>query len=242
MTRIIAHRGSSKLFPENSLASFRYAIESGADALEVDLRCSRDGVVYCFHDYHLSRMTGFSGYLSRTDSRTIDKLHLDSRQHLLRFDRFLHEFAGRIDIVLDIKSPGIEPELIAALGRRANDPALIFSSFNAKIIGRIKTLAPRTHTALIVGPIRNVKMKLDFSTNLIERLQSLRCHAVHLSRLLAKPGVVKRLTDVGIKVAVWTVDNELTAQRLFASGVDGVITNIPEKMIHLSKKKHSPVA
>jgi glycerophosphoryl diester phosphodiesterase len=242
MTRIIAHRGSSKLFPENSLAAFRFALESGADALEVDLRSSRDGVIYCFHDYHLSRMTGFSGYLSRTDSRTIDKLHLDSRQHLLRFDRFLHEFAGRIDMVLDIKSAGIESELLAALGRRSTDPALIFSSFNAKIISRIKALSPRSHTALIVGPIRNVKMKLDFSANLIERLLSLRCDAVHLSRLLAKPGVVKRLTEAGFTVAVWTVDNEITARRLFTSGVNGIITNLPEKMPHLSKKKHSPVA
>ena len=242
MARIIAHRGSSKLFPENSLAAFRYATESGADALEVDLRSSKDGVIYCFHDYHLSRMTGFSGYLSRTDSRTIDKLHLDSRQHLLRFDRFMHEFAGRIEIVLDIKTAGIESELISAMGRHASDPAIIYSSFNTKIIGRIKTLSPRSQTALIVGPIRNVKMKLDFSANLIERVQSLRCSAVHLSRLLAKPGVVKRLSSAGLAVAVWTVDNELSARRLISSGVNGIITNLPEKMIHLAKKKHSPVA
>ncbi len=242
MTRIIAHRGSSKLFPENSLAAFRYAVDSGADALEVDLRCSRDGVIYCFHDYHLSRMTGFSGYLSRTDSKTIDKLHLDSRQHLLRFERFLHEFVGRIEIVLDIKSAGIEADLVRSLGRHATDPAIIYSSFNAKIIGKIKTLVPRSHTALIVGPIRNVKMKLDFSANLIERIQSLRCSAAHLSRLLAKPGVIKRLSDAGCAVAVWTVDNELAAKRLIDIGADGIITNLPEKLIHLSKKKHSPVA
>ena len=242
MTRIIAHRGSSKLFPENSLAAFRYAVEAGADALEVDLRCSRDGVIYCFHDYHLSRMTGYSGYLSRTDSKTIDKLHLDSRQHLLRFDRFLHEFAGRTEIVLDIKSAGIESEIIAALGRHVSDPAIIFSSFNAKIIGRIKTLAPRSHTALIVGPIRNVKMKLDFSANLIERLEALRCHAVHMSKLLAKPGAVHKITEAGFVVAVWTVDNEVVARRLISSGVDGIITNIPEKMNQLTRLKHSPVA
>ncbi|MGB5107177.1 MAG: glycerophosphodiester phosphodiesterase [Candidatus Zixiibacteriota bacterium] len=242
MARIIAHRGSSKLFPENSLAAFRFATDAGSDALEVDLRASKDGVIYCFHDYHLSRTTGFSGYLSRTDSRTIDKLHLDSRQHLLRFDRFLHEFAGRIEIVLDIKSAGIESEIISALGRHATDPAVIYSSFNTKIISRIKTLSPRSHTALIVGPIRNVKMKLDFSANLIERVQALRCNAVHLSKLLAKPGVIKRISGAGCAVAVWTVDNELSARRLINSGVNGIITNLPEKMIHLSKKKHLPVA
>lgn len=242
MARIIAHRGSSRLLPENSLAAFRYATDSGADALEVDLRCSRDGVIYCFHDYHLSRLTGFSGYLSRTDSQTIDKLHVDSRQHLLRFDRFLHEFVGRIEIVLDIKSAGIETNLLEMLGRHATDPAIIFSSFNTKIISRIKTFSPRSQTALIVGPIRNVKMKLAFAANLTERLQTLSCRVVHLSQLLAKPGVVKRLSESGYTVAVWTVDNELTARRLINSGVDGIITNLPEKLIHLSKKKHTPVA
>lgn len=230
MARIIAHRGSSKLFPENSLAAFRYAFECGADALEVDLRSSRDGVIYCFHDYHLARMTGYSGYLSRTSSKVVDKLRVESRQHVLHFERFVSEFAGKIEVVLDIKSPGIESEIIAILGRHAANHKIIYSSFNAKIIARIKLLLPTAQTALIVGPIRNLKMKLDMAAYLIERLQLLRCSAVHLSKLVAKPGLVRRLEQAGFVVAVWTVDDLSSARRLVSSGVDGIISNMPESL------------
>ncbi len=230
MTRIIAHRGSSKLFPENSLAAFRYAFECGADALEVDLRCSRDGVIYCFHDYHLARMTGYSGYLSRTSSKVVDKLRVESRQHVLHFERFVSEFAGKIEIILDIKSPGIESEIIAALGRHAANHMIIYSSFNAKVISRIKSLLPTAQTALIVGPIRNLKVKFDFPAYLIERLQSLKCSAVHLSKLVAKPGLVRRLEEAGFAVAVWTVDDLAAARKMVSMGVNGVISNVPETL------------
>lgn len=237
MTRIIAHRGSSKLFPENSLAAFRYACERGADALEVDLRCSRDGVIYCFHDYHLARMTGYSGYLSRTSSKVVDKLRVESRQHVLHFERFVEEFAGQIDIVLDIKSPGIESKIIAILGRHASNHRLIYSSFNAKILMRVKALLPSAHTALIVGPIRNMKVKLDLAAYLIERLQHLRCSAVHLSKLIAKPALVRRLKQAGFHVAVWTVDDVAAAGKLAASGVDGIISNLPEALGNPANRK-----
>lgn len=187
-------------------------------------------------------MTGFSGYLSRTDSKTIDKLQLDAKQHLLRFDRFVHEFAGRVEIILDIKVAGAEEQIIKTLGRHANDPAVIYSSFNPKIISRVRNLLPRARTALIVGPVRNVKVKLDFSSHLVEKLQTLRANAVHLSKLLARPVIIKRLSDAGFSVAIWTVDNEVSARRMIASGVDGIISNTPEKLLHLSRKKHSPVA
>ncbi len=237
MARIIAHRGSSKMFPENSLAAFRYAAESGADSLEVDLRASRDGHVYCFHDYHLARMTGYSGYLSRTPARVVDKLRVQSRQHVLHFERFVQEFAGRIEIVLDIKSPGVEGDIIRILGRHATAPWIVYSSFNAKIIARIKTLAPAGKTALIVGPIRNLKVKFDFPSHLIERLYGLRCAAVHLSRLIAKPGLVKRLTAAGIAVAVWTVDDIAAARQFGFSGVDAIITNTPEVLGTAANRK-----
>lgn len=228
MARIIAHRGSSKMFPENSLAAFRYAAESGADSLEVDLRASRDGQIYCFHDYHLARMTGYSGYLSRTPARVVDKLRVQSRQHVLHFERFVHEFAGRIEIVLDIKSPGLESDILRVLGRHATAPWIVYSSFNAKIIARIKTLTPAAKTALIVGPIRNLKVKLDFPSHLVERLQGLRCSAAHLSKLIAKPGLVKKLAAAGFAVAVWTVDDITAARQLAYSGVEAIITNTPE--------------
>lgn len=230
MVRIIAHRGSSKQFPENSLAAFQQAVKTGADALEVDLRRSADGRIYCFHDYHLSRLTGYSGYFRRTDSSIISRLRLLSSEPVLRFEDFLEEFVGRSEFVFDVKSAGIEVEILRLVALHPHRAATVFSSFNSKIVARIKSLSPRTKTALIVGPMRNLKMKFDLSAHLIDKLTELSCHAVHLSHHIAKEALVRRLSGAGFAVAVWTVDDLETGVKLKNIGVDGIITNVPELM------------
>jgi glycerophosphoryl diester phosphodiesterase len=235
MVRIIAHRGSSRLLPENSLAAFRHATESGADALEVDLRRSADGRIYCFHDPNLSRLTGYSGYLRRTDSKAVDRLRLPASEPVLRFEEFLEEFAGRIEFVFDVKSAGIEAEILRLVAQQPRKSPMIFSSFNSKILIRIKSLAPKSKTALIVGPMRNLKLKFDLSAYMVNTLTQLNCHAVHLSRHIAKEGLVRRLLGAGLVVAVWTVDDYEIGAKLIGMGVGGLITNVPEEMTPLWK-------
>lgn len=60
--RIVAHRGARSLAPENTLASFQKAFETGADAIECDVQLSKDGVPVVFHDYTLERCTNFVQY------------------------------------------------------------------------------------------------------------------------------------------------------------------------------------
>ena len=231
MVRIIAHRGSSHIFPENSLKAFRQALAEGADALEVDLRASADGRIYCFHDYYLKRLTGHSGYLNRTNSRVIDKLRLGNKETLLHFDQFLEEFAGKTDVILDIKSTGIEEKILQLVNSHGKRTNLTYSSFNQRVLTQIKALSPKARTALILGPIRNVKMKLDFGSSLVYKLQRLGCSAAHLAVRVAKRKTVKKLQSAGISVVVWTVDLEDTAIRLMELEVDGMITNVPERMV-----------
>lgn len=231
MVRIIAHRGSSHTLPENSLAAFQYALASGADSLEVDLRCSADGVIYCLHDYHLRRLTGYSGYVSQTQSRQINRLRLTGNEPILRFDHFLEETDGKAEIILDIKSAGVEADILRQIGRHTERDDIIFSSFNSRILSRIKTLRPQAQTALILGPLRNLKIKLDIGSYVAHRLTRLGCAAAHLSSKIAGERVVKRIRNSGFDVAVWTVDDPSTAELLVRRGVDGIITNVPEQLV-----------
>jgi glycerophosphoryl diester phosphodiesterase len=236
MMRIIAHRGASHAYPENSLAAFREAVDSGADSLEVDLRRSADGVIYCFHDYHLRRLTGFSGYVQRTHSRQIDRLRLLGSEPVLRLEHFLEEFAGKVEIVLDIKSTEIEADILRLLSRIPKRAEIICSSFNSRILSRLKTLRPQVRTALILGPLRNLKMKLDIGSYIVSRLTKLDCMAAHLSVRIARERVVRKLIDAGFDVAVWTIDDYDNAVRLANYGVDGIITNVPEEIVKIRSR------
>ena len=236
MVRIIAHRGASHAYPENSMIAFRTAVASGADSLEVDLRRSADGVIYCFHDYHLRRLTGFSGYVQRTHSRQIDRLRLLDSEPALRFDHFLEEFAGKIEIVLDIKSTEIEADILRLLSRAPKRAEIICSSFNSRILSRLKTMRPQVRTALILGPLRNLKVKLDIGSYIVNRLTKLDCMAAHLSVRIARERVVHKLIAAGFDVAVWTIDDCDSAVRLASYGASGIITNVPEELVRIRNR------
>jgi len=218
------------------MIAFRKAVASGADSLEVDLRRSADGVIYCFHDYHLRRLTGFSGYVQRTHSRQIDRLRLFDSEPTLRFDHFLEEFAGKVEIVLDIKSTEIEADILRLLSRAPKRAEIICSSFNSRILSRLKTMRPQVRTALILGPLRNLKMKLDIASYIVNRLTKLDCMAAHLSVRIARERVIHKLIAAGFDVAVWTIDDCDSAVRLANYGVGGIITNVPEAMVRIRSR------
>lgn len=236
MMRIIAHRGASHAYPENSLAAFRKAVVAGADSLEVDLRRSVDGVIYCFHDYHLRRLTDFSGYFQRTHSRQIDRLRLLESEPVLRLEHFLEEFAGKVEVVLDIKSTEIEADILRLLSRAPRRAGIICSSFNSRILSRLKGMRPQVRTALIFGPLRNLKMKLDMGLYIVNRLTKLDCVAAHLSVRIAGERVVRKLIVAGFDVAVWTIDDCDSAVRMANYGAGGIITNVPEEIVGIRSR------
>jgi glycerophosphoryl diester phosphodiesterase len=230
MATIIAHRGSCRLFPENSLAAFRHALTHGADVLEVDLRCSADGLLYCYHDRQLHRLTGEQGVFEETCSDTLNRLSFAVGEPLLCFDRFLHEFAGKIGIILDIKTEGVEDKILAATERTGAGESIICSSFSAEVLARLRLLKPSTRIALIAGPLRNVRGRGDQYSSMPHRASVLGCEAVHLNKRIAGVGTINRILNEGMSVSVWTVDDYRQARKLVSRGAGGIFTNVPEEL------------
>lgn len=234
MMRIIAHRGSCRAYPENSLAAFSHAKVSGADALEVDLRRSADGKVYCYHDSLLNRLTGFKGEFESTESAIIERLKLRSQEPVLSFESFLEAFGNRIEIVLDVKTTGIEREILSLISSIPGGFPIIISSFHSSVLREIKRVAPPARTALIVGPIRNLRPRLDLTDYILRHAEEVGCEALHLSRRVAGARRVLRLQREGYRVCVWTVDDEKAFHKYRDLGVAGIITNVPESLVRMA--------
>lgn len=149
---------------------------------------------------------------------------------ILAFGDFLEEFSGRLEIVLDIKSSDIEREILESISQKYLD-MIIFSSFNSRTIARIKALNRLTRTALIVGPMRNMGMGLSRVKYLGNKLAKLGCEAIHLSYRSAGKKLVKNLEAAGFGISVWTVDDEHSAHRFVELGVNGIFTNVAEKLV-----------
>ncbi len=106
--RLIAHRGWSSRYPENTLASVRGALEIGAKAVEIDVQISRDGVPFLFHDRTLQRLCGVPGSLAERSAAELERLHANDAE---RFgELFGREPLARLEafVALLHASPGVQ--------------------------------------------------------------------------------------------------------------------------------------
>lgn len=123
--RIVAHRGACLTAPENTLASLEGAIALGAEVVEFDIRTSRDGVLYVFHDETVERTTNGAGRIGEMFASEIDLLDAGSwfgadhaGERVPRLDAFLDACAGRIAAYAEIKDadPAVVRDMLAARG------------------------------------------------------------------------------------------------------------------------------
>lgn len=137
---VVCHRGASIVAPENTLAAAEAALEWGAAYLEIDLRTSRDGVLYVIHDPTVDRTTDGTGAVAEMGSRDIDALDAggwfgeDFRaQRVPRFEAYLDAVDGRAGIYVEIKKADPE-QVVAALRRHSMLDRCFFWSFDADLV------------------------------------------------------------------------------------------------------------
>ncbi len=224
MTLVIAHRGSSKAEPENTLAAFRRAREDGADLVELDVRLTVDGALAVVHD----PLLGDGRVVAETDS-------FDLPDHIPLLDAALEVCAGLV-VNVEIKSsprePGFDPTrraadvLVEVLAARGGVDRVIVSSFDLEVIDRVRALAPDLETAYLVSFIAN-------HAKLVDQLVARRHQGVHPWHLLVNRRLVARCHAAGLAVRPWTVDDPDRIAKLATLGVDAICTNVPAVAVSL---------
>ena len=236
----IAHRGASGNFPENTGLAFEKAIEARADMIEMDCQLSLDGHVVIFHDERLSRTAGARGMLK---DKTLDQLKkLDVGQwrkksykgeRILTLEEALEIIGGRADLCLDIKHfsagpSGIEIKLLFIVSRYDYLDRTIFSSFDYRSLSRVRELAPEAR----IGVIVDAATKADpFAVT-----QELAAASVHIQKDLASREFLEKAWDRGLEVYVWTVTEVRDMEKFVSWGVQGIVSDFPEKFWKLKWK------
>lgn len=231
---IIAHRGFSGAYPENTMLSFRKAVENGADAIELDVHLSKDGEVMIIHDEALKRTTGLDGYVFDYTRSELEKINAGKTKN----DSFgftpvpsLEEYLSMIrDTTLytniELKTapvyyPGIEEKTLDLVSRFGLEDRIIFSSFNWLSIFRIKTIAPSFPVGLLFDGITLMNIGNEINASGIE------CY--HPSFRILSDQAVKELHDNGVRINVWTVNEESEMRKCMDWNIEGLITNEPVK-------------
>jgi glycerophosphoryl diester phosphodiesterase len=229
----VAHRGASGRYPENTRLAFTKAIEAGVDMIELDCQMSRDGHVVVFHDETLRRTAGTGGAVH---SKTLEQLKaLDvgrwrkpsfTGERILTLEEALAVLDGRVDLCLEIKSfaeslPGIELKVLFILSHYDYLERTIVASFSERSLGRVRELAPDAKLGLIVG----APVKQDpFAT-----ARQLAVRSIHVQKSLATRVFCAAAWDEGLEVYVWTVNQQSEIERFVAMGVQGLISDFPER-------------
>jgi glycerophosphoryl diester phosphodiesterase len=245
---VIAHRGASGSAPENTIEAFELAVGQGADALELDVRLTGDGVPVILHDATLDRTTDRDGpvrALSLAELREVDagaRFTLDGRSFPFRavdvriptLSEVLRGFP-EMPLLLEVKEPAAQEAVRRVLlEERAEGRCVLASEHHAAL----QVFREPPFTVAASGPeigalyravlFRRVPASVPYRT--------LSVPVRHRGLPVPTRGFVAAARGLGCPVHVWTVNDGATAQTLWSRGVVGIVTNIPDVIRNVREK------
>lgn len=227
--QVIAHRGASAYAPENTFPAFDLALAMGADALETDIRTTRDGVLVLLHDHRVERTTNGQGDIAALSWAEVQSLDAGSwfasefaGARVPSLASFLARCAALIPLVLEIKAEGIEHAVIAALATARQAREITITSFSFATLAAIKRLQPM----LRVGWLTR-----HFDEEAIARVCAIGGTQICPPADQITAARVALAKGRGLEVRAWGVRDEAAMIGVVETGADGMTVNFPDKLI-----------
>ncbi len=238
--RVVAHRGVPSVFPENTLVSLTRALAFPycAQGLEFDVRMSRDGHLFVFHDADTERLVGVRGTIEDRTSDQIDLLRV-SGEPIPRLSQLIQSCLALIPegesrlLNVEIKMPR-DPAMVVGALRPLLDPLvaedrieLVVSSFDPRVLASALSQGAPWRCALLYESL-DVLVCLDG----LERDKLIDLHPAESLVTAEHMASFARADEQGRRrvVRTWTVDNPQRARALASLGVDAIITNEPGRL------------
>jgi glycerophosphoryl diester phosphodiesterase len=245
---VIAHQGGRGLWPENTLFAFEHSLDLGVDVLEMDLRVTSDGNIVVHHDASVERTTGRPGLLSELTLEEVRALDAG-----YGFGNGAHPFRGRGltiptlqevldrfgDVRLNLEMKEFEPSQargFCSMLRKTGDlDRFLVASFD--------------HASMIA--FRKACPEVATSATMREGLLFYQLDRLHLGSLFRSPALAFQVPEYfgdiqvlqprfleharssNVRVQVWTVNEEEDLSRMLKLGVDGILTDYPDRLLRL---------
>ncbi|MES2945249.1 MAG: glycerophosphodiester phosphodiesterase [Pseudomonadota bacterium] len=229
--RWIAHRGAGKLAPENTLAAFKLGASHGYRMFECDVKLSADGVLFLLHDAKLERTSNGKGVAGEKTWAELSELDAGAWHSMPFAGEKLPAFEAIARYCLDnsyflnveIKpTPGLETETGAAVANTAallwKDAAVppLLTSFEIESLRAAQTAQPQLPRGLLLE---------ELFPGWLETALELACVAIVCEHILWDEKTVQLAQQAGLKTLSYTVNDQLSVQRLLDLGTDGIITD-----------------
>jgi glycerophosphoryl diester phosphodiesterase len=232
---IIGHRGSCALAPENTIASFKLAVEHGADFIELDAKLSSDDEVMVIHDQTVDRTTNGSGRVNQLTRAQLQALDAGSKfdqkfkgEKIPTLDEVFKAVGSQVYVNVELtnyasKNDDLVQKVVNLVIDNQMENRVLFSSFLPRNLAQAHALLPEAPVAIlcltgIAGVFTRSSLLLRTSPDI-----------VHPYLLDVSARSVKKEHDRGRRVHVWTVNADTDIRRMVRAGVDGIFTDDPLK-------------
>lgn len=221
-TGIIGHRGAAGLALENSMASVRAALEYPIDAIEIDIRHTRDGKLIVIHDNDTARIAKQKLRIANVSLEELRQLKLHNYQEIPTFEQVMDIVGRRMPLVLDIKDMGCASELLRTIGKHP-EARVSFTSLHLSELEQIRTQKPNAE--LYVRDRKN-------PFRIIRTARRLGARGINLNKWFMNPLTYFLARKHNLEVRVYTVNNRVVG-RLFQILYPGIVlfSDHPERFV-----------
>lgn len=230
----IAHRGASRVAPQNTLAAFEKALQIGADGIEFDVRLCADGVPVVIHDATVDATTDGTGRVEAMGLAALKQLDAGSSfapafagTPIPTLAEVLEAVEGDVLLNVELKAPdlrdrGLEQAVVDVIEQHGMEEQVLLSSFNPLALRRVQQIDPHLATGLLYTRPAWAARGLA-SLMMVQPLA-----ALHPHRAIVDEQHIGWAKAHRVRLHVWTVDDPSEMRRLIDMGVNGIITNRPD--------------
>jgi glycerophosphoryl diester phosphodiesterase len=251
---VIAHRGFSGAYPENTMLSFEKAAELPIDAIELDIHSSRDGKLVVIHDGTLNRTTNMSGRVFDYSWEELKKADAGYRfdpdgnesfpfrgkgVQIPLFEDVLLRFSDK-KFIIEIKQtmPAIEDILLRILQKHKMENSVVVASMHHEPLARLRSMNPSIATNLSSAEAREFYRLFRMKVSGFYRASgdALQIPDRYRGDKVVTPAFVEAAHRKGFIMHIWTVNDPDEMRQLIKDGVDGIITDFPDRLVNIVQK------
>jgi glycerophosphoryl diester phosphodiesterase len=218
--RIFGHRGAPG-YPrqaENTIGSFKKALQSGADGVEFDVRRCADGNIVVIHDETIDRTTNGKGRVADLTYDQLRKFDAGFGEPIPLLTDVLDTLGGQCILNIELKDAGIADDVKALVLERNLQPYVIVSCFDWQ---ELPPFLPQIPTALLGSKLRN----------LVSAACEIGATAIHPRKDITSPALIKAAHDNNLQINVWTINDPAEASVFQDMGVDAIFSDYPERCL-----------
>ncbi|HMK23182.1 MAG TPA: glycerophosphodiester phosphodiesterase family protein [Terriglobales bacterium] len=224
----VGHRGAAGHAPENTLDAVHKGIALGADFVEIDVRRTADGALVALHDATVNRTTNGKGRVDRMRLRDVKQLDAGNGEQIPTLEEVLEAAAGRAGLMLELKVPGAARQTVEAVRKAGFKDPVIYASFLHDELPQVLAIDRGASLMVLFGRL---------PSNPVAHSMQYKPSHVGLRHDTANRRLVEAFHTSNLLVFVYTPNSPRDICRTLSVGVDGVISNFPERLDQAGGKR-----